>query len=312
MIEMPSKGLDDLFTTQAEREDTGQEKVRIVPFELIDDYPDHPFRVRMDEEMKAMIESVKEHGVLVPALLRPKPGGRYEMVAGHRRKFAGEVASLPGLPSVVREMGDDAATIVMVDSNLQREKILPSEKAHAYKMKMDALKKQGARTDLTSDQVGPKLRSNETIAIENADSISQVKRFIRLTELIPQILEMVDDEQIKFNPAVELSYLTKENQETLYEIMEAEQCKPSHAQAIRMKDIEQAGGLAKDSIISIMHEEKGNQAEQIKIPKKSIEHFFAAGTKAKEIQATIVKALELYHSHEKGQRAHEQERERER
>jgi len=294
---MPTKGIDDYFTTQEQREADALEKVRVIPFELIDDFPSHPFKVRIDDEMKKMIESVKEQGILVPALLRPKADGRYELVSGHRRKLAGLAIDLPGLPAVVREMSDDAATIIMVDSNLQREKVLASEKAFAYKMKMEAMKRQGQRTDLTSGQLDPKLPSQRTdeIIAENADdSASQIKRFIRLTALIPPILDMVDDERIKFNPAVELSYLPEEKQKILFEVMGAEQSTPSHAQAIKMKQLEQKGELSGETIMSIMAEEKGNQIEQFKLPKRSIDRFFAPNTKKEEIQATIVKALEFY------------------
>ena len=296
-IDMPTKGYVDLFTTQEQREYDALEKVEIIPFDLIDDFPDHPFKVRNDSDMEKMIESVKEQGILVPVLLRPKPDGRYEIVAGHRRKFAGEIAGLPGLPAVVREMSDDAAIIIMVDSNLQREKVLVSEKAFAYKMKMDAMKRQGKRSDLTSGQVGPKLigyRTDEAIAENADDSARQIKRFIRITELIPPILDMVDDERIKFNPAVEISFLPIDKQKILYEVMDADDCTPSYAQAIKMKQLEQEGGLSGEAIVSIMAEEKGNQVEQFKIPKKSIEHFFPSGTKKEDIQDTIVKALDLY------------------
>ena len=308
LIEMPTKGLDDLFTTQAERKDGALEKVQIIPFGSIDDFPSHPFKVRMDDEMKLMIESVKENGILMPGLLRPKPDGRYEMVAGHRRKLAGKAAGLEGFPAIIREMDDAAATIIMVNSNMQREKVLPSEKAFAYKMKLDALNRQGARTDLTSGPVEPKLRSNEILSKESDDSISQIKRFIRLTDLISPILEMVDDERIKFRPAVELSYLSAEKQKALFDVMEADQCTPSYSQALRMKQEEQNGGLTAVRIQTVMQEEKGNQAEQFKMPKKSIERFFAPGTKSKDVQETIIKALEYYRANERNRPVHDRGR----
>ena len=307
-LDMPTKGLDDLLSSREQRENDALEKVRIVPFDLIDDFPGHPFKVRIDDEMQKMIESVKEHGILVPLLLRPKPDGRYELVSGHRRKFAGQAVDLPGVSAVVRDMDDDTATIIMVDSNLQREKVLASEKAFAYKMKMEAMKRQGKRTDLTSCQVGTKLEGERTdvaLAEKTEDSARQIQRYIRLTELIPPILSMVDDEQIKFNPAVEISHLPAEKQEFLYEVMDADECTPSHAQAIKMKQLDQEGNLSNDAIMTIMAEEKGNQIEQFKIPRDSITRFFAPNTKKEEIQATIVKALELYTK----QQSREQDRE---
>ena len=311
LIEMPTKGLDDLFTTQAEREDGALEKVQIIPFDQIDDFPSHPFKVRMDDDMKLMIESVKTQGILVPGLLRPKPDGRYEMVAGHRRKLAGQAAGLDGLPAVVREMGDDAATVIMVDSNMQREKVLPSEKAFAYKMKLDALNRQGARTDLTSVEFQQRTKgvtSREVISQESGESQDKIRAYIRLTSLIPSILEMVDNEHIKFRPAVELSYLPAEKQKFLYEIIDADQCTPSHAQALRMKQAEQDGTLTGDILLTIMQEQKGNQAETFKMPKKSIERFFPPGTKSKDVQETIIKALEYYRANERDKPAQERER----
>ena len=296
-LDIPTNGYDDLFFTQEQREADALEKVRIVPFDLIDDFPGHPFKVRIDDEMQKMIESIKVHGILVPVLLRPKSDGRYELVSGHRRKFAGQAVDLPGAPAVVREMDDDTATIIMVDSNLQREKVLTSEKAYAYKMKMEAMKRQGKRTDLTSCQLGTKLEGERTdvvLAEKTEDSARQIQRYIRLTELIPPILSMVDDEQIKFNPAVEISHLPSDKQEFLYEVMDADECTPSHAQAIKMKQLDQEGKLSGETIMAIMAEEKGNQVELFKMPKETITRFFAPNTKKEEIQATIVKALELY------------------
>jgi len=297
-LDIPTSGLDDLFSTQEQREADSLEKVKIVPFDLIDDFPGHPFKVRIDDEMKKMIESVKEQGVLVPALLRPKPDGRYELVSGHRRKFAGQAVDLPGLPAVIREMDDETATIIMVDSNLQREKVLASEKAFAYRMKMEAVRRQAGRPPKENVcQVGTNLigqRTDVVLAEKAEDSARQIQRYIRLTELIPPILSMVDDERIKFNPAVEISHMSSEKQQLLYEVMDADLCTPSHAQAIKMKQLEQEGNLSGETIIAIMAEEKGNQVEQFKIPKESITRFFAPSTKKEEIQATIVKALELY------------------
>ena len=289
--------VDDLFSTQESRDEAKLERVINLPPGEISDFPNHPFKVRMDEEMQQMAESVKEHGVLVPALVREKPDGGYEMVAGHRRKRAAELAGLPEIPCIVRHLTDDEAIIVMVDSNLQREKILPSEKAFAYKMKLDALKRQGKRTDLTSSPVDNKLKGITTaqqIGKDSGDSQPQIYRFIRLTYLLPKILDMVDDGKIALRPAVELSYLAETEQHFLLDTMSSEDCTPSHAQAIKMRKFSQEGKLNPDVILSIMQEEKPNQKEQIKIPKERISRYFAPGTPAQKIEDTIVKALELY------------------
>lgn len=298
--------VDDLFSTEEERVEARLEKVvQLAPAE-ISDFPNHPFQVRMDEAMREMADSVKQYGVLVPALVRPKQGGGYEMVAGHRRKMAAELAQLQEIPCIVRQLTDDEATIIMVDSNLQREQILPSEKAFAYKMKLDAMKRQGQRTDLTSRPVGEKLYSVDALSNEAPDSSRQIHRYIRLTYLIPEIMELVDNSvlkdpemlQIAMRPAVELSYLRKEEQADLFAIMDEMDCTPSHAQAIKMRQMSEAktGGerLAKDALVSIMKEEKPNQKEQFKIPKERISRFFAPGTPAQKIEDTIVKALEFY------------------
>ncbi len=291
-----------LFTTQAERDEAQRETVRDIPLEEISDFPNHPFKVRMDESMMEMVDSVKQYGVLVPALVRPKPDGGYEMIAGHRRRKASELAEKQTLSCIVRDMTDDEATIVMVDSNLQREQILPSEKAFAYKMKLDAMKRQGQRTDLTSCPVGAKFRSDEELANNAPDSARQIQRYIRLTYLIPEILDLVDNSvlkekdilQIALRPAVELSYLSEKEQQDLFEIMESEDCTPSHAQAIKMRQFSQEGRLDANVLLSIMQEEKPNQVEQFKMPKERISKFFSPGTPAKKMEDTIVKALELY------------------
>lgn len=304
-IDMKLPSVADLFTTQEQRDEDKRENVREISLTEISDFPNHPFKVKADEKMLEMVESVKEHGVLMPALVRPKPEGGYEMVAGHRRKMASELAGKEEIPCIVRSLTDDEATIIMVDSNLQREVVLPSEKAFAYKMKLDAMKRQGQRTDLTSVPVGPKLRSNQELANKTEDSVTQIKRYIRLTELIPSILDMVDENRIAMRPAVELSYLPKENQEELFDTMEMEDCTPSHAQAIKLRRFAETGKLNQEVILSIMMEEKPNQAEQFKIPKKRIEKYFPEGTPSKEMENTIIKALELY-------RKRERNRERER
>jgi len=289
--------VDDLFSTQETRDEAKLERVLNLSPVRISDFPNHPFKVRMDEEMLQMVESIKQHGVLVPALVRPKEKGRYEMVSGHRRKCAAELAELSEIPCIVRNLTDDEAIIVMVDSNLQREKILPSEKAFAYKMKLDAMRRQqGTRTDLTSVPVGQKLRqtSREALAENSPDSNTQIQRFIRLTYLLPEMLDMVDDGKIALRPAVELSYLTEKEQHFLLDTMFSEDCTPSHAQAIKMRKFSQESKLNPDVIISIMEEEKPNQVEQFKIPKERISRYFAPGTPAQKIEDTIIKALELY------------------
>lgn len=298
--------VDDLFSTEEERAEARLEKVVNLSPAEISDFPNHPFKVRMDAAMQEMTESVKQYGVLVPALVRPKPEGGYEMVAGHRRKKAADLAGLAEIPCIVRQLTDDEATIIMVDSNLQREQILPSEKAFAYKMKLDAMKRQGQRTDLTLSPVATKLDSAAQLGRQSGESRDQVFRFIRLTHLIPEILELVDNSvlkdqemlQIAMRPAVELSYLRKEEQADLFAIMDEMDCTPSHAQAIKMRQMSEAKTgeerLAKDALVSIMKEEKPNQKEQFKIPKEKISRFFAPGTPTQKIEDTIVKALELY------------------
>ena len=295
-----------LFTTQAERDEAQRETVRDIPLEEISDFPNHPFKVRMDASMMEMVDSVKQYGVLVPALVRPKPDGGYEMIAGHRRRKASELAEKQTLSCIVRDMTDDEATIVMVDSNLQREQILPSEKAFAYKMKLDAMKRQAGRPSkdnlrpVGADLIGT--RSDELLAENSPDSARQIQRYIRLTHLTPEILDLVDNSvlrekdtlQISLRPAVELSYLSEKEQQDLFEIMESEDCTPSHAQAIKMRQFSQEGRLDANVLLSIMQEEKPNQVEQFKMPKERISKFFSPGTPAKKMEDTIVKALELY------------------
>ena len=291
--------VDDLFSTQESRDEAKLERVINLSPDEISDFPNHPFKVRMDEEMQQMAESVKEHGVLVPALVREKPGGGYEMVAGHRRKRAAELAELPEIPCIVRNLTDDEAIIVMVDSNLQREKILPSEKAFAYKMRLEAMeRKQGQRNDLTSANDLQKLAKRQTsrdkVAEKAGKSHETIRLYIRLTYLLPEMLDMVDDGKIALRPAVELSYLVEQEQHFLLDTMFSEDCTPSHAQAIKIRKFSQEGKLNPDVILSIMQEEKPNQKEQIKIPKERISRYFAPGTPAQKIEDTIIKALELY------------------
>jgi len=274
----------------------------------ISDFPNHPFKVRMDAEMQEMAESVKKYGVLVPGLVRPKEGGGYEMVAGHRRKMASELAKHGTMPCIVRNLTDDEAIIIMVDSNLQREKILPSEKAFAYKMKLEAMKRQAGRPSNNCVPVGHDFdgkRSREILAEKSPDSNTQIQRYIRLTDLIPELLQIVDNAalgdkpQISMRPAVELSYLPKEEQQTLLDAMESEYCTPSHVQAMKIRKFSQEGRLGEDVIVSIMQEEKPNQVEQFKMPKNRISKYFAPGTPAQKIEDTIVKALELYRQRER-------------
>ena len=294
--------LDDLFSTDESRAEAQLEKVVTLNPADISDFPNHPFKVKQDEAMAEMVDSVKLYGVLAPALVRPKADGGYEMVAGHRRKCAATLAGITEMPCIVRNLTDDEATIIMVDSNLQRETILPSEKAFAYKMKLEAMKRQGQRSDLTSAPLEPKLkgsRSNEELAASSPDSRSQIQRYIRLTELIPPVLDMVDSGKIAFRPAVELSYLSKEQQQSLYDTMECEDCTPSLAQAIKMKEFSRDGKLTVEVILSIMQEEKPNQREQFKMPKERISKYFAPGTPAQKIEDTIIKALELYRRRER-------------
>lgn len=294
--------VDSLFTTQAERDEAKRESVMKIPLEEISDFPNHPFKVRQDESMMELVESVKTYGVLVPGLVRPKEDGGYEMVAGHRRKLASQLAGQAEMDCIVRELTDDEATIIMVDSNLQREQLLPSEKAFAYKMKLDAMKRQGQRTDLTLSPVATKLDTAKTLGQQAGESRDQVFRYIRLTYLIPELLELVDNSvlkekgqmQIAMRPAVELSYLPDAGQRSLLETMELEDCTPSHAQAIKMREFAKAGKLTLEVILSILQEEKPNQVEQFKMPKERISKFFAPGTPVQKMEDTIVKALEMY------------------
>jgi len=295
--------VDSLFTTQSERDEAKRETVVMLSPVEISDFPNHPFKVRMDESMTEMVESVKQYGVLLPALVRPKADGGYEMVSGHRRKRASEIAGCE-MPCIVRELTDEEATIIMVDSNLQRETILPSEKAFAYKMKLDALRKQqGSRSDLTSVPLGQKLgqTSREALADKSPDSNTQIQRYIRLTNLVPELLDMVDEGKVAMRPAVELSYLSEEEQWSLVETIECEDCTPSHVQAIKMRNFSKEGKLNEDVILSIMQEEKPNQKEKLKIPTERISKYFTPGTPVQKIEDTIIKALELYRRRQRDQ-----------
>ena len=301
--------LDDLFSTDESRAEAQLEKVVMLNPADISDFPNHPFKVKQDEAMAEMADSVKQYGVLVPALVRPKADGGYEMVAGHRRKCAATLAGITEMPCIVRNLTDDEATIIMVDSNLQRETILPSEKAFAYKMKLEAIKRQGQRSDLTSTPLEPKLkgsRSNEELAANSPDSRSQIQRFIRLTELIPPMLDMVDNGKIAFRPAVELSYLSKEQQQSLYDTMECEDCTPSLAQAIKMKEFSRDGKLTEEVILSIMQEEKPNQREKPAFRDERITRLIPKSIPRGQETDFVIRALEFYNRHL--QRRRDQER----
>ena len=279
----------------------GQETVCTVPIRLIDDFAEHPFQVRDDEDMERLVQSIDNNGVLNPVILR-KNGERYELIAGHRRKHACLRLGISSIPAIVRELSRDEAVVEMVDSNLQREHILPSEKAYAYKMKMDAMKRKAGRPKENSTPMVSNLRTDEIIGEESGASREQVRRYIRLTELIPELLTMVDEEKIAFRPAVELSYLTRDEQTDLLETIESEDCTPSLAQAIRMKNLSKVGKLDMDTIFAIMTEQKPNQKEKIKIPMERLEQFFPRGMPPKQIEDTIVKALTLYQKHLKKKR----------
>jgi len=300
--------VDELFSTEESRADSQREKVLDIPLSEISDFPNHPFKVKADEAMLEMADSVKQYGVLVPALVRPKPDGGYEMVAGHRRKKASELAGKETMPCIVRELDDDEAAIIMVDSNLQRESILPSEKAFAYKMKLEAMKRQAGRpskensVQLELDYKGQ--QSRDILAKQTGESGPQIFRYIRLTELIPPILEMVDEKQIAFNPAVEISYLSEKEQQDLYNTMQSEDCTPSLAQAQRMKKLSQDGRLNVDVIFSILTEEKPNQKEKFQIRRERIDRFFPKNFTEKQKEDLIVQLLESWYK----KRQREQER----
>lgn len=286
--------LDELFTSQSERDNGMLPHLQDIPLNLLDDFPNHPFKVRDDEDMLKLTESITERGVLVPAIVRPKADGRYELISGHRRKRASEYADKKTLRCIVSDLDDDAATIIMVDSNIQRSNILPSEKAFAYKMKLDALKHQGKRTDLTSRPLGEKLFSIDELAENSEDSARQIQRYIRLTNLVPELLEMVDEGRIKMRPAVEISYLDEDAQRDLVDAIDLEECTPSHAQTIKMRKFFEDGKLSTDVITSIMREEKPNQREKLIIPNKAVEKYIPKSVPLEKRQDYVFKALEHY------------------
>lgn len=281
--------LDDLFTTQEMRDDAKLERVQNIPLSELRPFKDHPFKVQNNEEMERMIESIRKVGAITPALARPLPDGGYELISGHRRLAACQVLGIETMPVIVREMSDDEAVIAMVDANLQRETILPSEKAFAYKMKLEAIKHQG----VASAQVGQKLLSVEIVADDAGESRNQIKRYIRLTYLIPELLSMVDENKIAFNPAVEISYLEQSEQRVLLDAMELNDCTPSHAQSIRLKKLSQEGVLDDQMIYTVMSEEKPNQQEQIKFKREDLKKYFPAGYTDEQMRRDIIKGLEL-------------------
>ena len=299
--------VDDLFSTQEQRDDLSREKVIDIPLSEIDAFTEHPFQVKLDDSMESMVESVKAFGIQTPAVVRQKEDGRYELISGHRRKMACELAGKDDLPCIIRQMSRDEAIIAMVDSNLQRETILPSEKAKSYKMKLEAMRRQSGRpsknNSATVVQNYDGKTSRELLAEKSPDSHEQIRRYIRLTELIPPILNLVDEGKISIRPAVELSYLPAERQQELLTEMQAEESTPSHIQAMKMRKFAEEGRLDENVIRSIMQEEKPNQVEQFKMPRDKISKYFKPGTPAQKIEDTIIKALELYRQRERNRDA---------
>ena len=292
-IELAS--VDDLFSTEESRQDEQLEKIQEIPLSELHPFKDHPFKVKDDDAMIETADSIKKYGVLVPAIARPLPDGGYELVAGHRRRRASELAGKETMPVIVRDLDDDAATIIMVDSNLQRENLLPSERAFAYKMKLEAIKHQGARTDLTSVQVEQKLSARDQVAKEAGErSGIQVMRYIRLTELIPELLDMVDEKKIAFNPAYELSFLKPDEQQMLVETMDYEQATPSLSQAQRMKKFSQDGKLSEDVMLAIMSEEKKSDLDKVTLSSDTLRKYFPKSYTPAKMQETIIKLLEQW------------------
>ena len=297
------KGADDIFSTEESRQEQQREQVQQIPIGELFPFKNHPFKVLDDESMQRTVESVEQYGVLSPLIARPRPEGGYEIISGHRRQHAAQLAGLDTLPVIVRNMDDDAAVLLMVDSNLQRENILPSERAFAYKMKLEALKNQGARSDLTSGQIGPKLRSDEQVALDAGESRKQVQRFIRLTNLVSPLLQMVDDGRIAFSPAVELSYLTRDEQAELWDLIGREDATPSLSQALRMKQLSREAKLTPEVLYAILTEEKPNQKEQVRIKTESLRKYFPRNYSAQQMEREIIKLLEArYRAKGRGER----------
>ena len=286
--------VDDLFSTEEGRQDAKLEKIQEIPLSELHPFRNHPFKVKDDEAMMETADSIKQYGVLVPAIARPDPEGGYELVAGHRRHRASELADKETMPVIVRDLDDDAATIIMVDSNLQRESLLPSERAFAYKMKLDAMKHQGERVDLTSSQVGTKLRADEKVAKDSGESRNQVQRFVRLTNLVPEVLDMVDEKKISFNPAVELSYLDEKQQQDFLEAMDASQNAPSLSQAIRIKKLAQQGEFDYDAVYNIMNEEKKSELDTVTIKNETLRKYFPRNYTPRQMESIIIKLLDQW------------------
>ena len=303
-IDLGMAGYDELFMSDQERKEQTLPKIFDIPLEMIDDFPDHPFKVRMDEDMQQLVESIKERGLITPVILRKKEDERYEIVSGHRRKKACEIAGLPTIKAEIRDLSRDEAIIMMVESNLQRSVILPSEKAFSYKMRLEAMKRLPGRPSKNSDPVGPNFgeRSNQNLADEVGDSTSQIKRYIRLTELIPPLLDLVDEGKIALRPAVELSYLTKNEQEMLMEAIEYAQCTPSHAQAIRLRAFSRDGTLGPHVIENIMNEEKPNQKERISVRYEDVRKYIPSHVPYNKTSEYIMKALDFYQRYQERQK----------
>ncbi len=301
-IDLGLTAYDELFMTDQERAEAKLPRIHDLPLDQVDDFPDHPFQVRMDEDMDQLVQSIRERGLITPITVRPKEDGRYEIVSGHRRKKACELAGMKTVKAEIREMSRDEAIILMVESNLQRSVILPSEKAFSYKMRLEAMNRQGLRTDLTSTPVESKLRANEELGEKVGESREQVRRFIRLTELVPDLLQMVDDGKIAMRPAVELSYLTKKEQQWLVEAIGYADCTPSHAQAIRMRAFSKDGTLGPHVIENIMNEDKPNQVEKISLRYKDARRYIPESVPYSQTGAYILKALEFYQRHLERQR----------
>lgn len=288
------KSVDDIFQTEENRADAQRERVQEIPLDQLKPFRNHPFKVRDDQRMLDTVDSIREYGVLVPAIVRPDPEGGYELISGHRRKRGCEMAGLQTMPVIIRDLDDDAAVLVMVDSNIQREELLPSERAFAYKMKLEALKHQGARSDLTSSQLGTKLRADELLAQQAGESRNQVQRFIRLTELISELLDLVDERKLAFNPAVEVSYLKQDEQRMLLEAMDAEQTTPSLSQAQRLKKFSQEGRLTEEAMSAIMSEEKKSDMDKVTLRSDTLRRYFPKSYTPKQMEQTIIKLLDVW------------------
>lgn len=295
-LDIPLPSLDELFSTQEQREDNSREKIIDIEIDKISDFPNHPFHVNVDNEMEHLVESIKQNGVLVPALVRPDKNkeGFYEMIAGHRRRLASSLAEMSTLPCIIRNLTDDEAVIIMVDSNLQRENLLPSEKGFAYKMKLEAMKRQGKRTDLTSTQLGRKLESAEILGIQNGESKNQIRRYIRLTYLIPELLQLVDDGKMKMTPAVEVSYIPENLQKMLFDAIQSEDCTPSHDQTRRMRSMLAEDKLTGEVILAIMREQKPNQKEKITLQSERVKKYLPKDLPMQKREEYIVDALKYY------------------